>query len=435
MNSFAIKTLGCKLNFSESASIERKLLAKGYNMVPFDQVADIYIINTCAVTAEAEKKCLYYARSIKKHHPQSKIAFIGCFSSLSSTSLINNKEANIVLGSNNKNQIIDKIEELFHTPHNDLPLSSIENKKSFFSAYSLHERTRSFLKIQDGCDYFCSYCTIPYARGNSRSDTIENVIENVKNILAHNIKEIVLTGVNIGDFRSQEGENFYDLLQQIIKITDLERLRISSIEPNLLTDDIIKLTAESKKILPHFHIPLQSGSNTILKKMKRRYNTDFFLKKIMTIKKLMPNACIAIDVIAGFPSESEEDFMETYHFIKNLPISYLHVFPYSKRPKSLAYHLAEQLPNAIKNERTQKLIALSQEKKHQFYLENIDSTHSVLFESKTSNNQIIGFTDNYIKVAIKSEENLINSIQTVKLLDFINSDTLKGKIITHNSII
>lgn len=429
MNRIAIKTLGCKLNFSESAGIERLLLAKGYRIVSFEEAADIYIINTCAVTAEAEKKCLYYARSVKKKYPQSKIAFIGCFSSLRSPTLMDGKKADIVLGSNNKNLVVEKIDALFQATQPNVPLSEKEDKTSFFSAYSLHERTRSFLKIQDGCDYFCTYCTIPYARGNSRSDTVQNVIKNVKDIVAHNIKEIVLTGVNIGDFKTQKGENFFSLLQQIIAIEGLERLRISSIEPNLLTREILQLSAESEIILPHFHIPLQSGSNTTLKKMKRRYNKETFGEKIMEIKQLMPDACIAVDVIAGFPSESEEDFMESYLFIKNLPISYLHVFPYSRRAGTPAYHLPEQIPTSIKNQRTQQLIELSNEKKHQFYAENTGSVRSILLESATSDNRIVGFTDNYIKVAVEGSRELINSIQTVSLVDFIDKDTLKGKII------
>jgi threonylcarbamoyladenosine tRNA methylthiotransferase MtaB len=429
LNKIAIKTLGCKLNFSESAGIERLLLAKGYRIVSFEEAADIYIINTCAVTAEAEKKCLYYARSVKKKYPQSKIAFIGCFSSLRSQTLMDGKKADIVLGSNNKNLVVEKIDALFQATQPSVPLSEKEDKTSFFSAYSLHERTRSFLKIQDGCDYFCTYCTIPYARGNSRSDTVQNVIKNVKDIVAHNIKEIVLTGVNIGDFKTQKGENFFSLLQQIIAIEGLERLRISSIEPNLLTREILQLSAESEIILPHFHIPLQSGSNTTLKKMKRRYNKETFGEKIMEIKQLMPDACIAVDVIAGFPSESEEDFMESYLFIKNLPISYLHIFPYSRRAGTPAYHLPEQIPTSIKNQRTQQLIELSNEKKHQFYAENIGSVRSILLESATSDNRIVGFTDNYIKVAVEGSRELINSIQTVSLVDFIDKDTLKGKII------
>ena len=429
MKTIGIKTLGCKLNFSESANIERLLVAKGYKLVPFEEKADVYIINTCAVTKEAEKKCHYYARQIKSHYPNSKVAFVGCFSSLRSEQLIQNQEADIILGSNNKLEVVEAIENLFHSS-SVLPLSQIEDKTHFVSAYSLHERTRSFLKIQDGCDYFCAYCTVAYARGPSRSDSIENILANAQHIVDNHIKEIILTGVNIGDFKTSKGEDLYKLLTQLAEIKGLERVRISSIEPNLLSNEIIELTAKSNQILPHFHIPLQSGSNRILHNMKRRYKREVFAEKVQYIKQLMPHACIAADVIVGFPGENENDFTETYQFIESLPISYLHIFPYSKRPGTPAYTLPEQLSKACKKTRTKQLSELSNRKKHQFYTENIGSKRSVLFETQTTNHQLSGFTDNYIKVWVNGKKEEINTIQKVHLLDFISNDTLIGEIIT-----
>lgn len=424
-----IKTLGCKLNFSESATIERILTEKGYAIVPFEEQADVYIINSCAVTAEAEKKCRYYARHIKKHYPASKVAFIGCFSYLRFEQLLRDKEADIILGSNNKTEVVNKIEQLLKSTDPDLCLSQVDDKTAFVSAYSLHERTRSFLKIQDGCDYFCTYCTVPYARGHSRSDSIAHVLNNAKDIITNNIKEIILTGVNIGDFKTAEGENFYNLLQALSQLKDLERLRISSIEPNLLTNKIIKLVAESKNILPHFHIPLQSGCDKTLERMKRRYKRNVFAEKVAYIKQLMPEACIAVDVIAGFPGESEEDFMDTYNFINSLPISYLHVFPYSKRPGTLAFSFPDQLNKACKSERTKRLIELSNQKKHIFYTEHLHSIHEVLFESEPSNHQISGFTDNYIKVKLAGEQDLINCIKKVRLEEIMDDDSVWGILI------
>ena len=429
MSTIGIKTLGCKLNFSESASIERILSEKGYCIVPFEQEADVYIINTCAVTAEAEKKCRYYARHIKAHYPAAKVAFIGCFSSLRFEQLIEDKEADIILGSNNKAQVVAEIEKLLQQKPSLETLSQTDDKTDFVSAYSLHERTRSFLKIQDGCDYYCAYCTVPFARGHSRSDSIEHVISEAETIVANGIQEIILTGVNIGDFKTPQGENFYQLLQQLILVKGLERLRISSIEPNLLSNEIIALAAETNAILPHFHIPLQAGSDKTLQRMKRRYKREVFAEKVQTIKKRMPHACIAVDVIAGFPGESEEDFLDSYRFIESLPVSYLHVFPYSKRPGTLAATFPEQLSTACKNQRSQQLIDLSNKKKQIFYNENLHSIRPVLFETETNNKQLIGFTDNYIKVSVNGTINLINTIQKVNLQEIIHEDMVKGIIV------
>ncbi|MFA7401814.1 MAG: tRNA (N(6)-L-threonylcarbamoyladenosine(37)-C(2))-methylthiotransferase MtaB [Bacteroidales bacterium] len=414
LKSIAIKTLGCKLNFTESAHIERLLKEQGYVFVPFEQEADMYVINTCAVTEQAEKKCAYYIHHIKNHFPQAKIALMGCFSALRKNELQARFEVDIVLGSNNKFELSHIIPSLLA---GDSPKSTSypDDTSTFIDSYSLHERTRSFLKIQDGCNYYCTYCTIPYARGHSRSDSLSHVITNAEKIVANGIKEIILSGVNIGDFRTPEGEGFYDLLLALEKVKDLKRIRISSIEPNLLTHEIIRLVSESEILLPHFHIPLQSGSDKILKLMKRRYNCDLFTERIHFIKQHMPHACIAVDVIAGFPGETEEDLQDTYAFLERLPISYLHVFPYSRRPGTPAYDMPNQLSNHEKSHRAKVLIELSDKKKLAFYKENLNSVRQVLIESTTKQGYDIGFTENYIRVKIEHTPRNINNIQTVRL--------------------
>jgi threonylcarbamoyladenosine tRNA methylthiotransferase MtaB len=410
----AIKTLGCKLNFSESASMERLLTEQGHTVLLKNDQADVFIINSCAVTENAEKKCRQYVHQIKKKYPQAKIVLVGCYSALKNAKLIEN-EVDLLLGSSDKMNVIQEINRLFTPPRCGLdPQSPADN--AFFSSYSIFERTRSFLKIQDGCDYFCTYCTVAAARGRSRSDSIENVLDNAQKIVENGIKEIVLAGVNIGDFQTKKGENFFDLLQSLTKVEGLKRLRISSIEPNLLTKEIIDFTANSNIILPHFHIPLQSGCNDILAKMKRRYLRELFAEKLSYIKEKMPHACIAADVIVGFPGETEEQFMETYHFIKSLPISMLHVFPYSKRPDTLAYALPNHLTNACKNERAKRLIFLSDEKKAVFYRENKGKLFHALIESKNENGFLQGFTENYIRVKLPYNKHYINEILKVKLL-------------------
>jgi threonylcarbamoyladenosine tRNA methylthiotransferase MtaB len=410
----SIKTLGCKLNFSESAAMERLLTEQGYVVLSKNEDADIFIINSCAVTETAEKKCRQYIHQIKKNYPQAKIVLVGCFSALENVKSIEN-EIDLLLGSTDKMNVVQGINRLFDKGNS---VVATQNDDAFFSSYSISERTRSFLKIQDGCDYFCSYCTVAAARGRSRSDSIENVIVNVQKIVENGVKEIVLTGVNIGDFRTEKGEDFFDLLQKIVKIDKLKRLRISSIEPNLLSKEIIDFTADSEIILPHFHIPLQSGCNEILSKMKRRYRRELFAEKVLYIKEKMPHACIAADVIVGFPSETQEQFMETYNFIKSLPVSMLHVFPYSKRSNTPAADMPNQLTNTCKNERAKHLICLSEEKKTAFYQENIGNIFKVLVESKNENGFLQGFTENYIRVKLPYNKQYINEILNVKLSEF-----------------
>ena len=420
----SIKTLGCKLNFSESAAIERLLTEQGYTVK--DSNVDVFIINTCAVTENAEKKCRQYVRQIKKKHPQAKIVLVGCFSALENVKSIEN-EIDLLLGSSDKMNVVQEINRLFDKEHFIEPT---KNGDAFFSSYSIHERTRSFLKVQDGCDYFCSYCTVAYARGRSRSDSIENVVANARKIVENGVKEIVLTGVNIGDFKTGKGEDFFDLLQAITQVEQLKRLRISSIEPNLLTKEIVDFVADSDIVLPHFHIPLQSGCNDILSKMKRRYPCELFAEKIHYIKEKMHHACIAADVIVGFPGETEEQFLETYHFIESLPLSMLHVFPYSKRLNTLAANMPNHLTTGCKNERTKRLIRLSDEKKMAFYQENSGKFFHALIESKNENGFLQGFTKNYIRIELPYNKQYINEILRVKLLD-ISENAIFHALVSH----
>ena len=412
---FIIKTLGCKLNFSESATIARLLSEQGYCPAEKNTAqADMYIINSCAVTQIAEKKCKQFINHIRSHYPESKIVLVGCFSALDNSYSIAN-QVDLMLGSGNKMKLISEISNLFADNYTPKIIQDTQ-EETFFHAYSIHERTRSFLKIQDGCDYFCTYCTVPYARGRSRSDSIENVVKHAKEITANNVKEIVLSGVNLGDFKTEKGENFLDLLLELEKVKDLQRIRISSIEPNLLSDEIIHLVANSGKLLPHFHIPLQSGSNYILEKMKRRYTRELFANKVLKIKEKMPHACIAADVIVGFPNETDELFDETYQFINSLPLSMLHVFPYSKRPNTIAATMPNHLTNNCKNKRAASLIQLSDLKKEVFYRENIGKIFKVLVENKIDDKYMSGFTENYIRVRLPNNPHYINEIKTVKIL-------------------
>jgi threonylcarbamoyladenosine tRNA methylthiotransferase MtaB len=424
---FYIKTLGCKLNFSESATLERMLVEKGYCIAANATSSDIYIINTCAVTETAEKKCRQYIHQVKKQNPQAKIVLVGCYSALENSQAIVS-EVDLMLGSGNKSQLIGKIDSLFEQNNHTIIIKE-KPQEPFFTSYSIDERTRSFLKIQDGCDYFCTYCTVAYARGRSRSDSIENIISYARDIVSNNVKEIVLSGVNIGDFRTEKGELFIDLLYALEKIKDLKRIRISSIEPNLLTDEIIDLVSKSNKILPHFHIPLQSGSNEILSKMKRRYKRELFAEKIYLIKEKMPDCCVAADVIVGFPGETDTLFEETYHFIEEFPLSMLHVFPYSKRPNTIAATMENQLSNTCKNKRANALIELSNKKKTLFYQQNILRECFALIESKKENGFLTGFTDNYIRIKIPSDATIINQIVKVKILEIDTDGVCKAEII------
>ena len=418
----AFHTLGCKLNFAESSTLARQYRDNGYETVNHKEEADIYVIHSCAVTAQAESKCRAAIRQAKKRNPDSKVAVIGCYPQLKEEEINSMEEADIVLGNTEKHLLFDYLNE------NDSKFSQVSNIQQSHSctpAYSSGDRTRSFLKIQDGCDYYCSYCTIPYARGKSRSLRISDILKSTKEIASLDIKEIILTGVNIGDYGKPNNENLYELLKELIKINGIERIRISSIEPDLLTDEIIHLVAESKKLMPHFHIPLQAGSDRILKLMRRKYKRDVFAKKVSLIKKIMPFACIAADIIVGFPGETDDDFNDSFSFIDSLPISYLHVFSYSERPGTKAAQLTDKVHPGIKKDRSKKLHELSDKKKHEFYKKNSGKSVDVLFESTNHSGYIQGFSDNYIRVKKVFNRSLINDIQTVNLIEIDNDNIYK----------
>lgn len=395
--SFAIYTFGCKLNFSESSDMARRLREQGWQE---SDEPEAIIVNSCAVTHAAEKKVRNYVAHLHREYPNARIVVVGCYASLQAEVICQWAGVEAVFGNRDKLHAVNYIL--------GLPILEIP---TFFSTYSSNDRTRSFLKIQDGCDYYCTYCTVAAARGESRSDSIEHVLQNIEKIHAEGLKEVNITGVNLGTFGKGTDENFYDLLKAIDKQHLVERVRISSIEPNLLTDDIIELVAKSDILMPHFHIPLQSGCDKTLAMMKRRYKRALFQDKIMKIKQLMPDACIAIDIIAGFPGETEEDFMDSYNFVKSLPLSYLHVFTYSRRPGTPAAAMKEQVPEPVKHDRTNRLLELSETKKRFFYHEHVGETRPVLWESENVDGKMFGFTDNYIKVAAPFNPDWVNTIK------------------------
>ena len=398
----AFKTLGCKLNFSETSTISREFTKNGYEKVDFNKKSDIYVINTCSVTQNADKEFKYLVNKTKKNNPNAYVVAIGCYAQLKPKEISSIDGVDLVLGADKKFDILNylefdkKISQNYHS-------CEISNVDKFKPSYSFGDRSRSFLKIQDGCDYQCSYCTIPLARGKSRSPSVNSVIDSIKVLIDKGVQEVVLTGVNIGDFGINENvksrkNNFFDLLNKISKINDLKRLRISSIEPNLLNNDIIDLVSECEKILPHFHIPLQSGSDKILRLMKRRYMRNVYEKRFDYIKKRIPNACIGSDVIVGFPGEDELEFIETYNFLKSIDISYLHVFSYSERSNTKSVLIDNKVSKNQKNKRSKLLRELSNSKKLKFYKKNIKNYHNVLFENENKNGYIYGYTENYIRV-------------------------------------
>ena len=395
--SFAIYTFGCKLNFSESSDMARRLREQGWQE---SDEPEAIIVNSCAVTHAAEKKVRNYVAHLHREYPDAHIVVVGCYASLQAEVIKQWAGVEAVFGNRDKLHAVNHILGL-----------PIPETPTFFSTYSSNDRTRSFLKIQDGCDYYCTYCTVAAARGESRSDSIEHVLQNIEKIHAEGLKEVNITGVNLGTFGKGTDENFYDLLKAIDKQHLVERVRISSLEPNLLTDDIIELVAKSDILMPHFHIPLQSGCDKTLAMMKRRYKRALFQDKIMKIKQLIPDACIAIDIIAGFPGETEEDFRDSYDFVKSLPLSYLHVFTYSRRPGTPAAAMKEQVPEQVKHDRTNRLLELSETKKRFFYHEHVGETRPVLWESENVDGKMFGFTDNYIKVAAPFNPDWVNTIK------------------------
>ncbi len=409
-------TLGCKLNFAETSTIVKQFIENGYEFVPFGRQADVVIVNTCTVTGQADKK------SRKTVHKAAKlgkrVVVIGCSAQMHTDLYEKYDNVELVLGAQDKFRVY----ELLHSDHKKAYHSDIRNLSEFHHAYSSVGRTRSFLKVQDGCDYKCSYCIIPKARGKSRNAPIAELVEDARRIARAGYKEIVLTGVNIGDFGRSTGERFIDLLRALDEQTDIPRIRISSVEPELLSDDIIRLVAQSDKFLPHFHIPLQSGSDEILRLMRRRYNTRLFRQRIERIKQLIPDAFIGIDVIVGFPGETDGLFRQTYEFLQDLPFSYLHIFPYSDRPGTPASRLPDKVQPQVKQQREKMLKELSDRKHKEFYLEHLGKTYNVLFEARSKNDKILGFTDNYIKVQTAYSPELVNKIVKVKLLDFNEQD-------------
>ena len=416
----AFYTLGCKLNFSETSTISRDLEEEGYAKIDFELGADIYIVNTCSVTDQADKKCRNIVRKALKYNPNAFIIVIGCYAQLKPEEISTIEGVDLVLGAQEKFNIGKYLDDTNKKNKPVLLNQSIKNVKTFYPGYSVGDRTRSFFKVQDGCNYFCSFCTIPLARGKSRSGSISQTIEKAKEIGRSEVKEVVLTGINLGDFGYGTNENFFQLIKELDQLNGIYRYRISSIEPDLLSEEIIQFVNSSNKFVPHFHIPLQSGSDYLLKKMRRKYDTDLYSSRIRLIKKLMPHACIGVDVIVGFPGETEEEFNKTIEYLKSLPISYLHVFTYSERANTNAPKMNDVVPMDIRRKRSKQLRILSLKLKLKFYNENIGYKGKVLLESKEENN-LIGFTENYIKVKIPFDDKMINTIQEVRI-EKINSD-------------
>ena len=425
----AFYTLGCKLNFSETSTISRDFTNEGFQRVDFTDPADVYVINTCSVTQNADKRFKSIVKQAQKANPDAFIAAIGCYAQLQPQQLADVNGVDLVLGATEKFNITSYINDLFANPDRrasngaEIHSCEIEDADFYVGSYAIGDRTRAFLKVQDGCDYKCTYCTIPLARGISRSDTLENVLKNAAEISAKGIKEIVLTGVNIGDYGKGEFGNkkhehtFFELCQALDEVAGIKRLRISSIEPNLLTNQTIDFVAQSKTFVPHFHIPLQSGSDTLLKLMRRRYMTDLYLDRVARINKTMPNACIGVDVIVGFPGETQELFLETYNFLNQLEVSYLHVFTYSERENTPAATMEGVVPKNIRAKRSKMLRGLSAKKRRAFYESQLGSTLTVLFEGENKQGYIHGFTQNYVKVKHPWNPELVNTLREVTLLE------------------
>ena len=419
--SVAFHTLGCKLNFSETSTLSRLMEKEGFVKKEFEDEADVYVINTCSVTENADKECRQLVRRIQRRAPESMVVITGCYAQLKPKEIAEIPGVDLVLGAGEKFNIASHLKELTKGDSTKISSCDIEAVTGFHTSYSINDRTRTFLKVQDGCDYTCSFCTIPMARGKSRSDNIQNVIQQAKEIASRGSKEIVLTGVNLGDFGKgpdgngsssifQREENFYGLIQELDKIEGIERYRISSIEPNLLTDEIIEFVAGSKKFMPHFHIPLQSGSDKILGLMRRRYKRELYTERVRKIKSLMPDCCIGVDVIVGFPGETDDDFKETFDYLHGLDISYLHVFTYSERDQTHALTIKPLVPVYVRNERNKALRNLSYMKLQYFSNQFSGQVRPVLFEGNKKNEMIEGYTDNYIKVSVPYKEDLVNKV-------------------------
>lgn len=422
----AFYTLGCKLNYSETSSIGRLFEQAGYAEVTFEAGADVYVVNTCSVTDFADRKCRQIVRRALKYAPEAKVVVVGCYAQLKPEEIANIPGVDLVLGAAEKFRILDYVDGLSKAPGKGLvQAGQVSEAREFVNAFSFGDRTRSFLKVQDGCDYKCSFCTIPLARGRSRSDTVENVLANARRIAGMGVKEIVLTGVNIGDFgngteviegaKPKKEALFIDLIRELDQVEGIERFRISSIEPNLCTDEVIEFVAQSKRFVPHFHMPLQSGNDKQLKQMRRRYKRELYAGRVYKIKALMPHACIGVDVIVGFPGETEEDFLETYRFLNELDIAYLHVFTYSERPNTPAMEMEGAVDMEERRRRNTMLTILSDKKRRHFYEQHLGQVREVLFEHSKTPGMISGFTDNYIRIEAALDEQLANSLAHVEL--------------------
>jgi len=414
----AFYTLGCKLNYSETSSIGRLFNQAGFSTVDFTDTPDVFVINTCSVTENADKKCKKVVKEALKISPNAYVTIVGCYAQLKPQEIAEIPGVDMVLGAAEKFRIVDHIADLTKNPKTVVYNQPVSEANEFVPSYSFGDRTRTFLKVQDGCDYSCTFCTIPLARGSSRSDTIENVIHQAEEIAASGVKEIVLTGVNLGDFGIRNGkreDKFFDLVKALDNIEGIDRIRISSIEPNLLTDEIIEFVATSKRFVPHFHIPLQSGSDKILGLMRRRYKRELYTNRVAKIKELMPHCCIGVDVIVGFPGETREDFIDTYNFLNELNVSYLHVFTYSERENTLASAMSGTVPGSTRAERSKMLHILSDKKRRAFYESQLGKTEEVLFEGDIKDGFMHGFTPNYVKVRTKYDPVLVNELKMVYL--------------------
>ncbi|MEI2271487.1 tRNA (N(6)-L-threonylcarbamoyladenosine(37)-C(2))-methylthiotransferase MtaB [Sphingobacterium sp. ML3W] len=416
----AFYTLGCKLNYSETSSIGRLFKDAGYDTTAFNSRADVYVINTCSVTDNADKKCRKVVKEALKHSPNAYITIVGCYAQLKPREIAEIPGVDMVLGAAEKFNIIEHINDLTKQEKTIVYNGPIDETNQFVSAYSIGDRTRTFLKVQDGCDYSCTFCTIPLARGGSRSGKIEEIVKQAEEIAASGVKEIVLTGVNIGDFGIRDGkreDRFLDLVKALDEVDGIDRIRISSIEPNLLSNDIIEFVAQSKRFVPHFHMPLQSGSNKILGLMRRRYKRELYTERVEFIKSLMPNCCIGVDVIVGFPGETREDFIDTYNFLNDMDISYLHVFTYSERENTIAAQMEGAVPGAQRSDRSKMLHILSEKKRRAFYESQLGAQGDVLFEADEKDGYMHGFSKNYVKVRTLYDPLLVNEVVPVKFME------------------
>ncbi|GAA4140515.1 tRNA (N(6)-L-threonylcarbamoyladenosine(37)-C(2))-methylthiotransferase MtaB [Sphingobacterium kyonggiense] len=420
----AFYTLGCKLNFSETSSIGRIFKDAGYETTPFNSAADVYVINTCSVTDHADRKCRKVVKEALKHSPNAYITIVGCYAQLKPKEISEIPGVDMVLGAAEKFNILEHINDLTKNEKAVVHNAPIDETHQFVSAFSIGDRTRTFLKVQDGCDYSCTFCTIPLARGASRSGKIEDIVKQAEEIAASGVKEIVLTGVNIGDFGVRDGkrqDRFVDLVKALDEVEGIDRIRISSIEPNLLTNEIIEFVAESKRFVPHFHMPLQSGNNQVLAKMRRRYKRELYAERVAKIKSLMPNCCIGVDVIVGFPGETREDFIDTYNFLNDMDISYLHVFTYSERENTIAAQMEGAVPGAQRSDRSKMLHILSEKKRRAFYESQLGAEDLVLFEGDIKDGYMHGFSKNYVKVRTEYDPLLVNEVVPVKFLSISES--------------